>query len=71
MTLDAKIIEAISATVDEAGQSPALARRLVAWMEGVTSGNEDLNDADATARHLELLYTEAVVSSAEEGGAAQ
>jgi hypothetical protein len=67
MTLDARITEAIQATVDEAGQSPALARRLIAWMEGAASGNEDLNDLAASARHLELLYAETTVSSVRGG----
>ncbi len=67
MSLDAKISQAIKDVVSEAGQSPALARRLIAWMEAVTSGNEDLADPVATARHLEVLYAETSVS--ESGGA--
>lgn len=62
MALDPKLIEAIESAVTEAGQSHALSRRLIAWMDAATSGNEDVNDVDASARHLELLYSETAVS---------
>jgi hypothetical protein len=62
MALDPKLTEAIRSAVAAAGQSPALSRRLIAWMDAATSGNEDLNDADASLRHLELLYSETSVS---------
>jgi CxC ATPase-based modification system component len=62
MTLDPKLTEAIQSAVTDAGQSSALSRRLIAWMDAATSGNEDLNDADASARHLDLLYSETTVS---------
>ena len=54
--MDDKIVEAIEAAVSEAGQGPALSRRLTAWMRAVTSGNEDVNDSAASARHLDGLY---------------
>jgi hypothetical protein len=66
MVLDSKISEAIEAAVQDEGQSPALARRLIAWMEAATSGNEDLSDPAATARHLEVLYEAATPSDPEE-----
>jgi hypothetical protein len=58
MMVDPKIKEAIEEAVEEAGQSPALTRRLIAWLEAVTSGNEDINDSAAADRHLEMLYGE-------------
>jgi hypothetical protein len=58
LPLDPTISLAIKGAVEDSGQSPALARRLMAWMEAVTSGNEDLADAAAAARHLEVLYEE-------------
>jgi hypothetical protein len=63
MSLDPKISQAIKEAVEEAGQSAALARRLIAWMEAVTSGNEDLADQAAAARHLEVLYAETSADS--------
>ena len=63
MSLDPKISQAIKEAVDEVGQSAALARRLIAWMDAVTSGNEDLADQAAAARHLEVLYAETSVNS--------
>ena len=68
MSLDPKISEAIKDAVDKAGQSPALARRLIAWMEAVTSGNEDPGDQTAAARHLEILYAETSASVSDEEG---
>lgn len=56
MTLDTRIIKAIEEAVKEAGQPETLARRLLAWFDAVTSGNEDINDQAAAARHLEVLF---------------
>jgi hypothetical protein len=66
MNLDQKIVQAIRDAVEEAGQSPALGRRLIAWMEAVTSGNEDPADQHAAARHLEMLYAETVAADVTE-----
>ena len=62
MSLDTKITQAIRDSVSDAGQSSALATRLIAWMEAVTSGNEDPADPAAAARHIEMLYAEVSVS---------
>ena len=56
--MDPKIVEAIEEAVREKDQSDALARRLTAWFDAVSSGNEDLNDRQSADRHLELLYGE-------------
>ena len=56
MVLDVRIAEAIKAAVAEAGQPEALALRMIAWFEEVTSGNEDIHDQAAVARHLEVLF---------------
>ncbi|MDX6444417.1 MAG: Small protein from certain CxC ATPase-based modification system [Blastocatellia bacterium] len=69
MGLDPKITEAVEAATAEAGQSPALARRLVAWLEAVSSGNEDVNNTAEADRHLEVLYEEtSIPGAADEGG---
>lgn len=56
MSLDHKIREAVEAATAEAGQPPALARRLVAWLEAVGDESEDINDIAATDRRLEIIY---------------
>ena len=56
--MDPKIVTSIEEAVREEGQSEALARRLVAWFGAIASGNEDINDKQASNRHLELLYNE-------------
>lgn len=63
MTIDARITQAINEAVAEAGQPDALARRLIAWFEAVTSGNENINDQATTARHLEVLFEGTVVEN--------
>lgn len=55
MSLDRKISQAIEVSVAEAGQEPALAHRLILWMEAVTSG-EDPGDPSIADRRLDLLY---------------
>lgn len=67
MTLDPRITQAINEAVKEAGQPDTLARRLIAWFEAVTSGNEDINDDATAARHLEVLFDGTVVEDAADG----
>lgn len=62
MGLDARLTDAVIQAVADAGQSEALARRLVAWLEAITSGNEDLADSAAADRHLEFIYGEVKVA---------
>lgn len=66
MTLDRRIIQAINEAVEEASQPETLARRLIAWFEAVTSGNEEINDQAAAARHLEVLFEGTVVQDYDE-----
>jgi hypothetical protein len=66
MSLDSRIVEAIYSSASDAGQPESLARRLVAWMEAITSANEDLNDPSSANLHLELLYDETRVPDEEE-----
>lgn len=63
--MDPKISEAIATAVREAGQDEALARRLTAWMNAVTSGNEHVTDDDA-ARHLESIYAATTIEEQDE-----
>lgn len=65
MSVDPKIIEAIDSAVSEAGQPPTLSRRISAWLEAITSGNEDVHDSSAAGRHLEALYEQTVTSTDE------
>jgi len=56
MSLDSKITQAVDAAVAKAGQPEQLARRIRAWLEAVTSGNEDIHDTSSAGRHLDALY---------------
>ena len=53
MAIDPRIREAIEVAVEEDGQDASLSRKLVAWFEELSSGNERIDDAE---RHLKLLY---------------
>lgn len=56
MPIDARIRDAIRESVHTARQPTVLARRLEAWFDAVSSGNEDINDPEAAERHLEVLF---------------
>ena len=56
-----EIEEAIRMAVIEASQDESLSRRLVAWFDEVSSGNEMLTDEGATDRRLERLYKDTIL----------
>lgn len=56
MTLDPKIREAVESAAATEGQTPAFAKKIVAWLEELTSGNDRLDDNDSVRRHLDLIY---------------
>ncbi|MDP2398361.1 MAG: hypothetical protein Q8M53_08415 [Burkholderiales bacterium] len=65
--LDKTIQEAINSAVRDAGQKKQLSNKLLAWVESVVSGNEDIHDPDSSIRHLELLFDAVELKDAEEG----
>ncbi|WP_078630371.1 CxC ATPase DNA modification system associated small protein [Streptomyces roseochromogenus] len=68
MSLDLKISHAIREAVANSEQEPALAHRLITWMEAVTSGSEDLHDSSDTDRRLELLFSSTEVDDVNRDG---
>ena len=66
MSLDKRVESAIDEAVKEMGETPALAERLKAWLDGLVSGNERLSERDSTERHVELLYR-SISAGADEG----
>lgn len=56
MNLDPKIIEAVKSATKQEKQDKALADKVLAWMNNLTSGNEVVNDEQSALRHLEMLY---------------
>jgi hypothetical protein len=56
MSLDPKIAEAIQRAASEAGQEANFAKRLIAWMNDLSNGNESLADNDSVKRHLNLVF---------------
>jgi len=67
MSLDQKIEEAIQKAAANAGQEPAVANRLIAWMVGISNGNETLEDKDSVNRHLAVLFDAVCVEDDDEG----
>lgn len=70
MSLDPKIVEAVKTAAEEAGQPPALARRLTAWLEAVADESEDINDVAVTDRRLEIIYDAVALGAATSAGEA-
>ena len=68
MSLDPKIVEAVKAAAEECGQPPALARRLLAWLEAVADESEDINDFATTDRRLEVIYEAVSLGEAADDG---
>ena len=54
--MDQRVIAAIDEAVQEVGETPALAKKIAAWLESLSNGNARLADRDTTDRHLELLF---------------
>lgn len=57
MGLDRKVGDSIRQAVRDAKQSDEVANKIIAWLEALTGGNENLADRDATIKRLELLYS--------------
>lgn len=53
--VNAEVGEAIRQAVKEAGQDGALATKIVAWFNALSSGNDSLADRASLQRHMELL----------------
>ena len=68
MNLDKRVVAAINEAVNEAGETPALAEKIVAWIDSLAGGNARLADRDSSDRHLELLY-QSVIAEIDEDGA--
>lgn len=54
--IDTRIKSAIERAVSESGQPSTLATKIVAWFEGLSSGNDSLEDRESLQRHIVLLY---------------
>ena len=65
--LDNRIRTAIVTAAAEAGQ-PLLADKLIAWLDALATGNTNLEDREATRRHLQLLYESVSVPSDADNG---
>lgn len=62
MAVDKTIRAAVESAVLESGQSSQLAKKILAWLELVVSGSEDIHDREAAQRHLEVLFASVEVA---------
>jgi hypothetical protein len=60
MPIDPAIRDAIDSAIREEGQPAELGQRLAAWFEGLSSGNERLDDPVSVRRSTDLLFSTAV-----------
>lgn len=61
MAIHPRLKSAVEEAVRNAGQSQSLAQKIIAWLEAIASGNEELGDRASAERHVELLYEETSV----------
>jgi len=66
MALDKTIRTAIEDAVRDGDQSAQLSKKIIAWLEAVASGSEDIHDQEHAERRLEVLF-DAVKVQGEEG----
>lgn len=65
MPIDLIMKEAIVEAVESGDQSKELSQKIVAWLNALISGNEDISNDEDALRHLELLYNEVKVTEGE------
>lgn len=58
--LNQEIKQAIEEAVQEEGQSSSLAAKILAWMEALTEGNEDVADPSAYTQRCVLCFENTV-----------
>ncbi|MCZ4245464.1 CxC ATPase DNA modification system associated small protein [Pedobacter punctiformis] len=58
-----KIKSAIEAAVAQEGQPPELAAKLVAWMEQLMEGNEDIADQETYRRRTGVCFETTIVNN--------
>lgn len=62
MSVDPRIAQAIRQVVENARQPNAVADRFLAWYEGLSTGNENLEDPDSVKRHMEVLFDAVLIA---------
>ncbi len=67
MAIDPMIKQAITTAVQEAGQPIGVAQRFVRWFEAVSSGSEDLANAQSASGHLDALFESTEVAEITRG----
>jgi len=66
--IDPILRKAIVQSTEMAGQPSDLALRLIAWIEALVSGNEELTDREATRTRMERLMEAIVVPADDDSG---
>lgn len=66
--IDPILRQAIVDSTTKLGQPPDLAQRLIAWVEALIVGNEELSSREATRTRLERLMEVTVLPQEDAGG---
>jgi len=53
--IDPILEEALKNAVKDSGQPPALASRILAWMDELSSGGSDIDDKSEASQRLKLI----------------
>jgi len=64
MATDPIIKDAIIQSVKDSGQEKNLEKKIIAWMDSITEGNEKINDTEEAFGHLDAIF---LATSIEEG----
>ena len=64
MSLDQELVRAVEEAVSEAGQPPTVSKRIIAWLEAMSSGETTRSDLDD---FLKITLTSIVSKYSSEG----
>lgn len=64
--MEEQIDMAIRKVVAKRGQPPELASKIIAWMKALTSGSEQIDDAQSAQQRVGVLYDAVVVNELED-----
>lgn len=63
--IDPRVTDAIRKATADLDQPPAVADRLLSWLDALTEGNELLTNVDDTARRCQLVYDATTLTDAQ------
>jgi len=68
LEIDKIVRIAVEEAVAANHQGPDVAKKIVAWIEALSEGNEELSSDDSAERHLAVLYESVTGAPTDEQG---